>query len=113
MEFFVPITLFIAITYIIKVAIDNKTRRLLIEKGAIDESVKYYFKAERESAVPGSLKWGMMLAAIGLAVFLGQYYGDGRDEFTIGLMFLFAGLALIGYYFLAKRMTAKSEKTAL
>ena len=100
-ESVIPITLFIIIGLIIKWGMDNKTRRLLIEKGMVDEKLKYLFTEPPQSL--SSMKWGMVLIGIGLALFIGQIFSsDLTEEATMGLMFLFAGLGFIIYYFMAK-----------
>jgi len=107
MEFLIPIAFFIALAAIIKWGMDNKTRRLLIEKGMVDEKVKFLYGEHDRSL--SSIKWGMVLIGIGLALLIGQIYRyDLSDEATIGLMFLFAGLGFIIYYFLAKKKMSEN-----
>ena len=101
MEFLIPIAFFFMLAFIIKWGMDNKTRRLLIEKGMVDEKLKYLFTEPSQSL--SSIKWGMVLIGIGLALFIGQIFRyDLTDQATMGLMFLFAGLGFVIYYFMAK-----------
>ena len=54
----------------------------------------------------------MVLTAIGLAVIVGKIfdnYMQDTDQITIALMFVFGGLAMIVYYFVAKKMNEKAE----
>lgn len=97
----IPIAFFFAVAAIVKFVSDNRTRRLLIEKGIMDEKVKYLYK---DSVQPlSSIKWGLVLVGIGLALLIGQVFRyDITKEATIGLMFLFAGIGFVIYYFLAK-----------
>ena len=98
------IVMFFMVPIIIKLLSDNKTRRKLIEKGLVDEKVKYLFMDKPKEYVSSSLKWGMVLIAIGLAVFVGQMAPkDLVEEVTIGAMFVFGGLALVIYYIIASR----------
>lgn len=108
---FIPITLFLVIAYIIKVVSDNRTRRVLIEKGEINENLKYLYADKLAYAVPSSLKWGMVFIAIGLAFFLSQVIDLGRhDETTFfAMLFIFGGAALIVFYFIAGKMQKKAE----
>jgi len=111
-EIAVPIVFFIVIAVIIKMLSDNKTKRILIEKGMLDENVKYLYADRYDSNVPSSLKWGMVFTAIGLAVIIGKIldnYFQDTDQITIALMFVFGGLAMIVYYFIAKKMSEKAE----
>ena len=104
----IPITALIVTAIIIKIVSDNRTRQKLIEKGMVDENVKYLFYDKFEQNVPSSLKWGLVLISIGLARLIVRliptYY---VEEITIGAMFIAAGLALLIFYFIAK---SKSEQ---
>jgi len=107
----IPITLFVIIAVIVKMVLDNGTRRLLIEKGVVDEKIKYLFGDTQLGQVPSALKWGMVMVAIGLAVMIGQLAPEpATEEITIGGMFLFGGIALIAYYFIATKLFAKSDQ---
>ncbi len=119
MGILVPIVLFIVIGWIIKVLSDNHTKNLLIEKELVNESVKFLYMDRLEKYVPSSLKWGMVLIAIGLAIFLGKILTEvpgimmrSHDEEPIifALMFIFGGLALIIYYGVALKMIKKEEE---
>ncbi|MBN2413743.1 hypothetical protein JXQ31_18835 [candidate division KSB1 bacterium] len=119
MGILVPIILFIVIGWIIKVLSDNHTKNLLIEKEMVNESVKFLYTDRMEKYVPSSLKWGMVLIAVGLAIFLGKILTEvpgimmrTHDEEAIifALMFIFGGLALIIYYSIAVKMMKKEEE---
>ena len=104
-EIFIPISLFFVIAYIIKVISDNRVRHRLIEKGQVDDSIKNAFSENSELKNLQSLKWGMVLIGLGLALFIGQFMPyDIREEISVGGMFLFAGLALIIYYSFARKV---------
>ena len=105
------VVMFFMVPIIIKLLSDNKTRRKLIEKGLVDEKVKYLFPDKPVDYVSSSLKWGMVLIAIGLAVFVGQMAPKELvGEVTIGAMFVFGGLALVIYYVIASRKMNKHEE---
>ncbi len=109
----VPVAVFGAIAYIVKVLSDNRTRKHLIEKGLVGENVKYLFPEKQEDKSLSSIKWGMVLIGLGLAIFIGQIVKVNNpeiaDEMTIGGMFILSGLALLVYYFIANRMAKKSK----
>jgi len=110
-EIIVPIASFMFIFLLIKALFDYRTRQKLIEKGLVDEKVKYLF-AEQQADFKflNSLKWGMVLIGLGLAVLLGEMVPDERaEEMTIGAMFVFAGLAMLIHYGIANRMSKKSK----
>lgn len=104
-EILIPISFFIVTAFIIKVISDNKIRHRLIEKGEIDEKIKYLFADKIQPRYLSSLKWGLVLTGIGLALFIGQLFPYAISEgMTIGGMFMFAGFGFIIYYIVTKRM---------
>ena len=109
MEELIPIVLFIAFGYVIKVMSDNSVKKRLIEKGLVDENLKYLFAEKKANNTPSSLKWGMVLTAVGLAIFLGTTWVRGSEEIIVALMFIFGGIALVIYYFIASHANKKQE----
>lgn len=106
LNFLIPVTLFIVTGYIIKVISDNRLRQRLIEKGMVDEKSKYLFLNNRQVYNLSSLKWGLVLVGLGLALFAGQLFPYRNiEEITVGAMFLFAGLGFLVYYFIAKKIS--------
>ena len=113
MGILVPIIGFIVVAYMVKVVSDNKIRRMVVEKGDVSENIKYIFSNNYNVNTPASLKWGMVLLAVGLGLFVGNLLdnlGFGSEEITFALMFIAGGCAMIAYYVIASKMTAKSEK---
>jgi len=103
------IAMLIVVPVIIKQLTEHKTRRQLIEKGLVDEKIKYLFPDKPKDYVGSSLKWGMISIAVGLAVFAGQMAPrDLVEEVTIGCMLVFGGLALVIYYVIASKKLNKS-----
>lgn len=101
--------IFFSIVAMIKIVSDNVVRRKLIEKGMVNADAKYLFVNSMNGA-PASLKWGLVLIAVGAAVLIGQFAPYSiSDEVTISAMLIMAGLALIVYYFIASRLSKKSE----
>lgn len=106
----IPIALFMIVAYVIKIIVENSTRRKLIDKGMVDENVKYLYLDKQKSPILSALKWGMVAIGIGIAIFIGQMVQyDMREEVTIGCMFIFGGLALVVYYPIANRMLEKHK----
>jgi hypothetical protein len=104
-EFLPLIVFFFTIPYIVKLSLDYNTRKKLIEKGIIDENIKYlYFNKTGENGNV-SLKWGMVTLAIGIAFLIGIFAPDDYDgKLHIALVFIFGGLALILYYFIESKL---------
>jgi hypothetical protein len=101
--------IFFSIVAMIKIVSDSAVRRKLIEKGMVNADAQYLF-ASGVNGAPSSLKWGMVLIAVGGAILVGQLAPYSiSEEVTISAMLIMAGLALIVYYFIAGRMTKKSE----
>ena len=108
----IVLVIFSTAAFVIKVISDNRIRRRIVESGQVDEKIKFlYFNTAKRQIEPfSSVKWGMVLVAIGLALLLGQMFPyDITETMTIGFMFLFAGIAFLIYYFIQK---GKSEPEA-
>ncbi len=102
------IAMFVMIPVVVKYIADYKTRAKLIDKGMVDANVKYLYADRPESQILSSLKWGMMLIGVGAAVLLGQLAPpDLVEEYTIGGMFILAGLGLCLYYLIANQKVRK------
>jgi len=107
-EVLIPIAFFVMIFLIIKTVSENRTRRLLVERGMVDEKVKHLFARSVRDNPLNSLKWGMVLIGIGLALAVGEVFPRTFSETAVmGLMLLFAGIAFIVYYTLAKKQQAE------
>jgi hypothetical protein len=105
------IAFFGVIAYVVKIILDNATRRKLIDKGMVDENVKYLYLDKQKSPILSALKWGMVAIGVGIAIFIGQMVQpDMREEVTIGCMFIFGGLALVIYYAIANKMLEKHKQ---
>ena len=59
-------TVFIALAYIVRTIAENRIRHKLIDKGMVDDNVKYLYTSKLSYNVPSSLKWGMVLIAVGV-----------------------------------------------
>ncbi len=106
-DIFVPLGLFGIVAYLVIRLSDNKLRRYLVDKGLSPESAQEFFRKPVQDNVPSSLKWGLVLTAVGGAALMGFSMADGRDEYTIIFMLLGAGIALIVYYFIAAQLAKK------
>ena len=101
---------FIAVAFIVKIALEHRTRQKLIDKGMVDDKVKYLYRENGETRVLGTLKWALVLIGIGLAVIIGQLVPDRMMEEISGAgMFLLAGVGLLVYYAIASRIVKKHK----
>ena len=102
--------IFVSILLFTKYLTDSRIKNKLIEKGLVDENVKYLYGNRYDSAVPSALKWGIVLTGIGLAFLVGQLVPEElKEEMTISAMFLLAGLGLIIYYLISKHLSHQAE----
>ena len=101
-EAIAPVAVFGGFVWIIKIICDYKTRNKLIDKGLVDEKVKFLYRDGSATRALSNLKWGIVLIGIGLAAMMGYWFPRTfSEEGVIGLMFLFAGLGFLTYYFVA------------
>lgn len=103
----VGISLFTFLAFV-KILSDNRVRNRLIEKGLVDENVKFLYSDRMALHVPSALKWGLVLIGVGAAFLVGQLSANYPAEITVGCMFLFGGLGLVLYYILGSRIIKKS-----
>ncbi len=106
-DIIVPLGLFGLVVFMIVRLSDNKFRRYLVDKGLSPEAAQEFFKKPVQDNVPSSLKWGLVLTAVGGAALLGLSMGDAQEEYMIIFMLLGAGIALIVYYFIAAYLGKK------
>jgi hypothetical protein len=76
----------------------------------VDEKIKFLFGQHEMERPLNNLKWGMVLLGIGVA-WLMRDYGPLRlsDEGTFGLMFIFAGVGFLVYYFIAENRLRQKQ----
>ena len=106
-EILIPITLFVAIAYVIKVIVDARTRRALIGANGSEELVRSIMAGEDLRQKHSSLRWGVILVSI--AIGFGLIEAGGWQEITPGVVAVLAGATGLGnlaYYFLTRRFTA-------
>ena len=103
-EVLIPISLFFAIAYAIKVIADMLVRRRLVESNGSEELVRSMLASEAERSRTGSLRWGIVMVA--LAVGFGLVEAGGWDDMTpgvLGILLGTTGLGNLAYYALARR----------
>jgi ABC-type Fe3+-siderophore transport system permease subunit len=104
--------IFGSILGIIYLGIRKKERMAMLEKG-VDASV--FFNTQK-SKNEYSLKYGLLLVGIACGILLGnvlstmESFADDKEAAYFSMIFLFGGLALVIYYFLAKRKFNEHDK---
>lgn len=104
-------TVFFSLVQIVRIITESRLRQKLIDKGDIDDNVKQLFSKVQTQNVPSSLKWGMVLIAVGAAIWVAQLFPYSfQDEAIVSTMLIMGGLALIVYYFIASRMAKSNDE---
>ncbi|HEY0505749.1 MAG TPA: hypothetical protein VGD42_19870 [Lysobacter sp.] len=93
-EILIPITLFICITYAIKVVVDARTRAKLIAGNGSEELIRTMVQAEAQQRRHASLRWGILLLALGIG--FGMIESFGWREVTPGVVAVLLGVTGVG-----------------
>ncbi|MEI7035979.1 DUF6249 domain-containing protein [Fulvimonas yonginensis] len=105
LEILIPITLFVCITYAIKVVVDARVRRQMVAVGGSEELVRSVLQSEELRRRHSSLHWGVVLVALGAGFGLIQAFG--WQDLTPGLVAVLAiatGLGNLVFYAIARRL---------
>lgn len=110
----VTLIIFYFVAYIVRISYDHKIKLKLLDKGLSEEQTKGLNLIGFSPQGPASLKWGIVSTALGAGLFLRIILNNMinielREEFTLGLMLFLAGLSLIIYYFIAKKINDQDE----
>ena len=104
-EILIPITLFICIVYAIKVVVDARVRKQMMESNGSEELVRSMVVAEEANRRNASLRWGITMVA--LAAAFGLIQANGWTELNAGALALLVGATGIGnliYYAMSRRL---------
>ena len=104
-EVLIPISLFVCITYAIKVVVDARVRRQMVTVGGSEELVRSVLQSEELRRRHSSLHWGMVLVALGVGFALIQSLG--WQDLTAGLVAVLAlatGLGNLVFYVIARKL---------
>ncbi len=107
----IPLVIFGSVVAIVKILSDNKIRRQLIDKGQVDDRARAFLTRDAELARLSSLKWGMVLIALGVGLLVSYMNPDMlEDGGTFGLMLVLAGVAFLIYYAVAQKHLARLDE---
>jgi len=90
----IPITMFICITYAIKLALDARLRFQLVREGAAADALRSLVEGEAAQRRHSSLRWGITLVAIAIA--FGIIEASNWREVTPGTLAVLAGAVGVG-----------------
>lgn len=103
--------IFGAIIAIVYLSIRKKERMAMMEKG-VDASV--FFTPKKRNSY--ALKYGLLLIGVALGILIGNIlavthaFMHEKEAAYFSMIFLFGGLALVIYYFMAKKMAKDDEE---
>jgi len=104
-EILIPITLFICIVYAIKVVVDARVRKQMMDSNGSQDLVRSMLEGEEASRRHASLRWGITLVLLALA--FGLIQAAGWDEVTPGVVALLVGATGLGnlaYFVISRRL---------
>ena len=101
-----PAPVFIAFALMVvaltKILAENRTKRKLLEARVSEATVRALY-SPRDPDAWGALRWGMVLAGVGVAFVLIHLGGfSASDPIGYGLIFLCAGGGLLGYHLIVR-----------
>ncbi len=108
-EVLIPIVFFLTVAAIWGSIILTRHRERLnmIDKGLKSEDIKSLYERQTMKTNPLiSLKWGMVLVCVGVAIILGVWLRENylfNDGIIPGMIATFGGVGLVLFYFIAAK----------
>ncbi len=111
-DVFPVLVIFPTFAMMLKWYLDYLTRKRLIDKGLVDEKIKYLYFDTAERYAPASLKWGLVSLFIGAGLLIIKTlpYRFQEGEAILGVMLIAAGLGLLLYYFIANAARKREQE---
>ena len=101
----IPMVLFVCIVMAIKVVVEARLRKGMVENHASEELVKSMLVADEQARRLSALKWGLVLTTVGVAFGLvSALHLDSDSPGTFGLLIGAAGVGMLAYHFIANRV---------
>ena len=104
-EILIPITLFVCIAWTIKAVLDARVRRQMVESNGSEALVHSILEGEEQRRRHSSLRWGIVLLALGLGFAAVDL--QGVQEVTPGViaaLLVATGLGNLVYFIVARRL---------
>ena len=103
-EILIPIVLVLCITYAIKVVVDARVRRQMVESNGSHELVRSMLEGEELRRRHGSLRWGVVLVALAIGFALVDAGGwTDLGPGVIAILLGATGLGNLAYWFIARK----------
>jgi hypothetical protein len=101
----VPLAFFWMIVAIGRTIGETRIRRRLIENKATPEFAAAVMTESRADTREDSLKWGLLIGAVGVALIIVQFLPYQSDEpIALGVILVFGAAGLLAHYALTKRL---------
>jgi hypothetical protein len=106
----VPLALFWMVVALGRTIGETRTRRRLIESKATPEFATAVMAESRRDTHEESLKWGLLIGAVGVALIIVQFLPYRSDEpIALGVIFVFGAVGLLAHYAVAKRLERQAR----
>ncbi|MDH5821464.1 hypothetical protein QFW77_00445 [Luteimonas sp. RD2P54] len=103
----IPFFLAACIVVVVRIVVEARLRRRLAETHATEDLVHSLAAADHEFRRQSSLRWGLVLVAMGLGFGAIDLFGlDAKDPAAFGLLFAAAGVGSLAYHFARRRPPA-------
>jgi hypothetical protein len=117
-DLLLPVAIFVCfgltLAEVIRIFSDGYTRRKVLQSGASPELAAALVPAPRQDpGLYGPLKWGLLSAALGLALVVVQFLPFGGDDpIVYGVILLFVAAGLLTYYGIVRRVAPRQGGSA-
>jgi hypothetical protein len=102
---FIPMVLFVCIVMTIKIVVESRLRKKMVENHVSEDLVKQMLVADEQARRLSALKWGLVLTTVGAAFGLVSAFRlDSDNPGTFGLLIGAAGVGMLAYHFIANRV---------
>jgi hypothetical protein len=103
--YMIPISLFVCIVVAIKVVVDARWRKRLVETNPSEELMKSVMLADEASRRLSALKWGLVLTLVGVAFGIIDGINLSSDSpGAWGILFAASGIGLLAYHAIANKV---------
>ena len=101
----IPMVLFVCVVMAIKIVVEARLRKKMVEGHATEELIKSMLVADEQARRLSALKSGLVLTLVGGAFgLIGALHMDTDNPATFGLLVGAAGIGMLAYHFIANRV---------
>ena len=103
---FIPISLFVCITYAVKAIVDARVRRQLVNANVSQELVRSILEGDEARRRHSSLRWGVILLALAFGfVAIEAFDWQEMTPGVIAVLLGATGLGNLAYYAMSRKLT--------